>query len=197
MKANGYDPASLSDSSTRALIVVAFAKNRSPSYPICTSLQETAESFWNIAAGRTTMHVAAFGRTARQAEAAIGLLGYLEDIKGVQAYGGGRLLLGLPEAKSVLRCFAEYSSSPDRAAHCHRVIEDPFPIRPDLEISHFSLDGAKRYLFPCAYLLRHGFAIDPGHPSPVAAQIMAGAVRVGCDWCPNFDGRFIELEKEA
>lgn len=186
--------AQLASMSKQALVVVAFPKNRSPSYPIVLELLSLADSRSDAAIGRTVMHVGAFGRSAVQAEGAMSLLNYLDEIKGVQIYAGGRLRPDAEAVATVLRCYLQAETAVDRAAYCHEIIDDPFPARPDLDISQFSLDGSKRYLFPCALLRRHGIAIDADHPASAPSQIQAGAVRLGCDWCPHFnENNFREL----
>ncbi len=194
MEGEATTPARLAGLSDQALVVVAFPKNRSPSYSIALELLSMASTRTDAAIGRTVMHVGIFGRSAPQAEAVMSLLNYLDEIKGVQVYAGGRLRPDPETVTMVLRCYLQADTAADRSAYCHETIDDPFPVRPDLDISRFSLDGSKRYLFPCALLRRHGITIDADHPASAPAQIQAGAVRLGCDWCPHFDeNNFREL----
>ncbi len=167
--------------------MVAFPRNRSPSYAIAQHLVSQASGHQDVSVGKTVMQVGGFGRIAPQAEAAISLLDYLDEIKGVQVYAGGRLRPDHEAVAVVLRCFLNSETAADRAAYCHQVIDDPFPVRADLDIFRFSLDGSKRFLFPCSFLRRQGFELDMDHPATPAAQIQAGAVRAGCDWCPHFN----------
>ena len=180
-------PAQLAGMSEKALVVVAFPKNRSPSYPIALELLSIAASRNDSPIGSTVMHAGVFGPTAEQAEAAMSLLNYLDEIKGVQIYAGGRLRPDHEQVAMVLRCFIQAETAADRSAYCHEVIDDPFPVRPDLDISRFSLDGSRRYIFPCTLLRRNGAVIDADHPAPAAAQIQAAAVRTCCDCCPHFN----------
>lgn len=194
MNGEASTPAQLAGMSKQALVVVAFPKNRSPSYSIALEFLSMASSKSDTAVGRTVIHVGVFDHSAQQAEAVMSLLNYLDEIKGVQIYAGGRLRPDPETVTMVLRCFIQAETASDRSAYCHEVIDDPFPVRPDLDISRFSLDGSKRYLFPCALLRRHGLGIDADHPASAPAQIQAGAVRLGCDWCPHFDeNNFREL----
>lgn len=184
---NGTGLQGLASLSEGWLLVVAFPRNRSPSYAIAKHLVSQASGHQDLSAGKTIMHVGTFGRSAPQAEAAISLLDYLDEIKGVQVYAGGRLRPDHEAVAVVLRCFLNSETAADRSAYCHQAIDDPFPVRADLDISRFSLDGARRYLFPCSFLLRHGFAIDGDHPSTPQTQIQAAGIRAGCDWCPMFN----------
>lgn len=177
--------AQLACMSERALIVVAFPKNRSPSYPIALELVSMARFRADTTIGRTVVHVGIFDRSAPQAEAAMSLLNYLDEIKGVQIYADGRLRPDPETVTMVLRCYLQAETAANRSAYCHETIDAP--VRPDLDISRFRLDDSRRYLFPCALLCRHGISIDADHPASAPDQIQAAAVRLGCDWCPNFD----------
>jgi len=58
-----------------------------------------------------------------------------------------------------------------------RLVETP-PLTREIEID--------RYIFPCTFLF-HRFQFQKDHPASIEDQIQAGAVNIGCDWCPNFD----------
>lgn len=51
---------------------------------------------------------------------------YLEGIKAVQFYAGGKLILERMRIESVLTCYLEACACNDHRAHCNKVVTTPF-----------------------------------------------------------------------
>jgi hypothetical protein len=195
--------------SLQNLLVVAFFKSKSSSYPFVVGIAENAEQYRAFPVDGKLMHVAVFGRTQVDAGRASAVLRYILSWKGVLLYARGKLVPNGWPILEVVNCFHESCSCHDRRAHCHRIIDDPsvsiprpanmkisisvspqsLPTRPNLKIKR-EID---RYIFPCKYLYPK-FAFQDGHPSSLRDQIQAGGVSQGCDLCPSFSpGDFCKI----
>lgn len=172
------------------VVAVSFPKSRSAAYAAAVNVAQQADKYGEAEMNGTLFHYAAFGRSREQVARALALTRYLDGIKAVQFYAGGKLILERPRIESVLTCYLEACACNDHRAHCNEVVSDPFRRSIDNHVD-FSLQLDVKpwdhYLFPCRFLLQWGTpTMPPEHPSSPSDQIQAMAVRKGCDWCPNF-----------
>jgi hypothetical protein len=183
------------------LVVIAFFKSRAASYPLVVGIAETAAQYGIFLVDGKPMHVAVFGRTQSDAGKASAIIWHTLTWKGVLVFCKGKLVPNGYSILEVVNCFHESCLCRDRRAHCHTVIDDPFieklinsnmPTSISINISHSPKQGMKRevrvdrYIFPCKYLYSR-FSFQSDHPSSPEDQIQAGAVRAGCDICPNLE----------
>lgn len=177
--------------SIHQVVAVSFPKSRSAGYAAAVNIAQQASKYGETDVGGTLFHYAAFGRSREQVAMALAAARYLEGIKAVQFYAGGKLVLERMRIESVLTCYLEACACTDHLAHCNKVVAAPFSgagVDYDADVVNLDLGGmATGYLFPCVFLLRRGApGLQRGHPSSPEDQIQAMAVRMGCDWCPNF-----------
>lgn len=171
------------------VMAVSFPRSRSAGYAAAVNIAQHAEKYSEADMGGVLFHYAAFGRSREQVALALSVTRYLEGIKAVQFYAGGKLILERLRIDSVLTCFLEACACTDHLAHCNRVVASPFSgVISDNDVVDLDLAGvASGYVFPCAFLLQWGGpGLQRGHPATPEDQIQALAVRRGCDWCPNF-----------
>lgn len=179
-------------------LVVIFPKTRSASYAAAVNLAQQAVLYSETDVGGALFHVAGFSADKDQAARALSLVRFMHSIKGFQIYAGGKQLQDWPRVETVLACYLEASACKDPRAHCQMVVhaehlvERYYSSRPSGGVS-LDLDWMKSnavdggvVVFPCRYLLSRNFRFQVGHPSSLEDQMQAGAVREGCDWCPNF-----------
>ena len=182
------------------LIAVSFPKSRAASYQASVNIAKQAMLYNEMEIGGETFHHAVFGRDAEDASRAYSLVKYLESLKGVQIFAGGKIIQNPVRVGSVLSCYLEAIACNDWKAHCFQVIDSPYKGTPTemdeafkdaLNIS--SMIGAApkpriKYLYPCTFIYRFDrLPIIADHPSSPENQIQARAIEQGCDWCPKFD----------
>ncbi len=171
------------------VVAVSFPKSRSAGYAAAVNIAQQAEKYGEADMGGMLFHYAAFGRSREQVALALAVARYLEGIKAVQFYAGGKLIIERMRTESVLACYLEACACNDHLAHCNKVVTAPFSgavVDNDLGDLDDLLTKAG-YLFPCAFLLRWGApGLQRNHPASPEDQIQAMGVRMGCDWCPNF-----------
>ena len=179
------------------LMVIAFGKSSSPSYPLAVSVAQGAAKYAEVPLGKQIVHLSAFDRNKEGASRALSIVKYLSGSKTLQIFANGVLERNSWSVISILECYLKSATCNDFRAHCQRVIENPFAEKDyhhnlsiTIRITEETENKAKaivveRYLFPCSYLLQH-FKFQIGHPSTPEDQVQAGAVENHCDWCPNF-----------
>ncbi len=183
------------------LLVIAFFKSRAASYPIVVGIAEAAARYGIFSIDEKPMHVAVFGKTQADAGKASAIIWYTLGWKGVLVFCRGKLIPNGYPILEVINCFQESCSCRDKRAHCQKVIDDPFiekqaesrtPMSISIKITSDPQRTMKRdlkvdrYVFPCKYLYPR-FTFQTDHPSSPEDQIQAGAVKAGCDICPNFE----------
>lgn len=173
------------------VVAVSFPKSRSAGYAAAVNIAQQAEKYGESEIGGTLFHYAAFGRSREQVALSLSATRYLEGIKAVQFYAGGKLIIERMRTESVLACFLEACACNDHRAHCNKVVSNPFWMEAaDDSAVTLDLDDIRStagYLFPCAFLLQWGASgMHSRHPASPEDQIQSMAVRKGCDWCPNF-----------
>jgi hypothetical protein len=169
--------------SIELVVAILFPKSRSAGYAASLNLALQAEKYGEAEIGGTLFHYAAFGRSREQVALALAVARYLDGVKAVQFYAGGKMILERLRVESVLTCYLEAGACNDHLAHCNKVVTNPF----GGAISNDDRGSPGGYLFPCSFLLQWGNpSLQRQHPSSLKNQIQAMAVRNGCDWCPNF-----------
>ncbi|MHB0973931.1 MAG: hypothetical protein ACYC0P_06790 [Thiobacillus sp.] len=177
--------------SIEQVLAVSFPKSRSAAYSAAVNIAQQADKYGEVDMNGTLFHYAAFGSDREQVGRALAITRYLDGIKAVQFYAGGKLIVERLRIESVLTCYLEACACKDPRAHCNKIVAHPFGAD-QADDDHVNLDlgslsKPSGYLFPCAFLLQWG---PPGlhrrHPASPEDQIQAMAVRKGCDWCPNF-----------
>lgn len=198
LPATTVQPPTLIEQSLQHAIAISFPKSTSASYDAAVNVAEHATYYRNGIVGKTLFHHAAFGKSRDQASLALALCGYIRSLKGVQYYGGGKMLLGWVAVESVLLCYLEATACTDFRAHCYRTLDEDRMYRRPREpgvtmgvnifgkTKEIPVQSPPRYLLPCTYLLKTQFGIDEDHPSSPIDQIQAAGIERGCDWCPNF-----------
>lgn len=179
------------------LMVIAFGKSSSPSYPLAVSVAKGATKYAEVPLGKQIVHLSAFDKNKEGASRALSIVKYLSGSKALQIFANGVLERNSWSVISILECYLKSATCNDFRAHCQRIIENPFAEKDyrhnlsiTIRITEETENKAKpivveRYLFPCSYLLQH-FKFQIGHPSTPEDQVQAGAVENHCDWCPNF-----------
>lgn len=144
-------------------------------------------------------YFAAFSKTPEQASLALRLQSYLHNRDYIDQYAGGRLLDNRHK-NGVIACYRDALRSSNPLAYCTTVEghADLYGDERALAGSSFAAVmeeiginpppiPAKRYLFPCSYMREQRFELFRLKPAPAIDQIRAGAIKIGCDWCPLFD----------
>ena len=181
------------------LMVIAFGKSSSPSYPLAVSVAQGAAKYAEVPVGKQIVHLSAFDRNKEGASRALSIMKYLSGVKTLQIFANGVLERNSWSVISILECYLKSATCNDFRAHCQRVIENPFAEKEyshNLSITIKITEETKkakpimveRYLFPCSFLLQR-FKFQIGHPSTPQDQVQAGAVENHCDWCPNFSSK--------
>lgn len=187
-------------------LAVMFPKTRSAAYEAAVGAAQKADLYTEQLMGKSRFHLAGFGRTREQVTLALMVVRHMRGIKGFQAFGRGAEVMDRYQIEKVLTCFVQAAGCADAQAHCHVVVDEATlfavggGVRESLYTSiHVSLgrstprpglewvNSIGRRTFPCRYLLQRQFRFQPDHPASEADQLQAGAVREGCDWCPNFN----------
>ncbi len=172
------------------LVVIVFPATRASGYQQALAHAQAAASYAEAVLDGRRLHFAAFGRNHTDAARALSVLRAIRTVRGLQIYGGGKLLQDWGTAEAVLACYLKAQAARDWRAHCHVVTRHPF--REDLAGVDLSVmidpfvEPPPEYLMPCALLHRWQVRIQQHHPATPADQYQAAAVEYGCDWCPSF-----------
>jgi hypothetical protein len=184
----------LVSASKEHLIAVSFPKTRCATYDAAVNVAKQATQYDEHVIGKSLYHYAAFAKTREQALKAFSVLRYLGTIKGLEVYAGGKLFQKRTDFDRVLECYTEASACDNPAAHCHVMVpvdhlKQIFPSSSSyvFSLSEFTKPQDQQVEFPCRYLRLRNFRFQPGHSASQAEQFQAGAVRYGCDWCPNLE----------
>lgn len=180
-----------------ALLVVAFGKSSSRSFPIALSIAQAASKYGVFEIGGSQLHLAIFGRTQEDAGRAHALLGLAAPWKSTMVFCRGQLLAKTSSVENVLSCYLDSFSCESQSAHCHKIIDDPMAMRPRSAYATIftAADGTiqssrpkqfeiKRMALPCKLL--HWTVIDRNHTATPEEQIQAGGVKAGVHVCPRF-----------
>jgi hypothetical protein len=186
-------------SSVEQLVAISFPKSSSQVYPLAVNIAKGAAYYDELIIDKKIVHLVVFSKTREDAGRAIALINYIKDWKATQIFAGGKLIRNSWKTVEIIECFLEACACKDWTAHCHYIVDNPFIEKNEDEGRlSFSVDfqeGVRppkianeidRYIFPCEFLWR-SFDFQPDHPAKPQDQIQAAAVKVGCDWCPNFN----------
>lgn len=199
VNANSFD---IIKASLTGSVAVVFSKTRGAGYDAGVNFAKQAENYEETTVGSTLFHFAVFGRTREQAALALALIRNMRSVNSLQIIAGGRMLQDCPRIETILTCYLNASALTDPRAHCVEMVHEShlverFLSSQDSEVISIELDflkTTKEYsgrvvAFPCRYLRSRCFKFQPGHPASEADQLLAAAVREGCDWCPNFNAK--------
>ncbi|AEV24602.1 hypothetical protein Dsui_0182 [Azospira oryzae PS] len=192
--ARGFD---IVTESLSGSVAVVFSKTRGSGYDAGVNFSKQASLYEEVALGASLFHFAVFGKNREQAALALALIRNMRSTKGLQIIAGGKLLQEWPRVESVLSCYLDSSALPDPRAHCCQMVHESHLVERFLsgaDLPYIQLDFLNPtkdragivVAFPCRYLRSRNFRFQPGHPSSAEDQLLAAAVREGCDWCPNF-----------
>lgn len=180
-------PLDLIADSLDGILAVAFPKSRALRYPMAVELARAADKSAETTLGKSVWHLAAFGRTQEQAARALAIAQALRGQK-AEYFARGERLKDTRGLERVLQCYLRSCDCADPAAHCVRVIGDPFSYDGQSagSISTFSTTKPL-YYWPCAFMLSWNTPkLQCPHPASPDDQLQARAVALGCHVCPNF-----------
>ena len=180
---------------------MVFAKTRMAGYPAAVMAARNADRYGEATIASKLLHFAGFGTSRDQFARALFVLKEMRTSKTFRVYAGGRFIQDSWRIEETLECALAASACADPRAHCVVMLHDEDIIarprsRPiSIQISvgaapaaedRFGLWKVGQREFLCRHLYERGFKLQPDHPASEDAQIQAGAVRFGCDWCPHF-----------
>ena len=180
------------------LLVVVFAKVRSPYYGLALNIARGAERYLESVAPGLEIHTAVFSRTPEQAQRASALLAYIHGWATTQLFFGGRREQNYYAIETTLSCYQRAMACDDHRAHCVSVETEPFinrqqpgPIVIKLELSNSDREASipprqLRFYYPCTRLSGR-YRLERDHPATWADQLQAAAVSELVDWCPCFN----------
>ncbi|MCU1282326.1 MAG: hypothetical protein JWM53_5872 [bacterium] len=160
-------------------LVTVFPRSRAGSYRPAIAAAQRAHGYRELVIDGKLQHLAAFGDSADQVNAARTLHDLTWNIRHVQHYVRGRRVTNTMNIHQVLDCYGKALLCPDTRAHCVTIENRGFLFG--------EMPGGQRYAFPCRLLRHYQPDLDRRHPATLSDQIQAHAIRVGCDWCPLFD----------
>jgi len=188
-------------------IFFAFPKSRSENFPIALGLAKAATIHGEQSIEGRTLYWAGFTLSASDLEVAAELLRIAGGWVGTFTKINGQKISHPFSAYLTLSCYQEALQCLNHAAHCHKIIDDPFhkdykPCSQTLEIHRPQfLDGGnsietteevKEFVFPCKKMLEASmhhpqFSFKRMHQVSSQEQIQAAAVQYGINICPFFD----------
>lgn len=187
--------------SSDAAIIIAFPKNRSTRYSASVQLAKKGSRYAeDIEDGKVVFHAVAFSDQESQLSIASSLLSLVGSIKGVIVSAYGKTVSAPFTAARTINCYLDSLQCLDSRDHCHSVIDSPFEPPAPLSFSiTITIDGEMaagldqddglKYNHPCRLISRFSDtskSLVGADPDRAASLIYAGAVRYGCNWCPNF-----------
>ncbi|MGQ0622758.1 MAG: hypothetical protein ACT4QA_23115 [Panacagrimonas sp.] len=179
-------------------MVVVFTNVRSPYYDLALNVAQGATRFTQTQAGKTTINIAAIGKSQDQVGRAMVLLRYVADWNTTQVFVGGRFVRDMTRLQRMLDCYQTALSCVDNRAHCHVVTDRAFrgggivsgyPLTLSLtrELQQDPRPPPPRFTMPCKIVATYSW-LDRSHLSKWEDQVQAGAVEFGVDCCPFYDG---------
>ncbi|WP_154586149.1 hypothetical protein [Burkholderia pseudomallei] len=183
----GSEPIDVISASMDALLAVAFPRSRAIRYPLAVELSQQATRYTRTTTTSGEYHIAVFARSREQAARALAVTRALDGQK-AEYFSRGKQITDLRRLSLIIDCFLRSCECTDPAAHCLRVIGNPFS--EDGSGASISMYGSPRlplYLWPCTFMLSWNTPqLQRQHPSRPEDQLQARAVAAGCDICPNF-----------
>lgn len=188
------------------LLVITFAKARSPNYHLAIKVAQTCSGYAEFDIENSKVHFIAICPNPDDVSRALLILQYTSGWSTSQVFCKGQLLKNTYNLTSILECYLESAKCDDYKAYCFGVIDDPSLKRP--RTTNFTIKIAvndeapekpiDRYIIPCKFLGHYGTNLIPDHPSSFRNQIQAQAVQKGCNICPRFNAdNFQKSEKNT
>ncbi|MDD0824358.1 hypothetical protein PTQ27_07770 [Mannheimia sp. AT1] len=188
------DPIELSKSN---LLVIVFAKTKSPYFKMALSIASGALKFSSYELDKDTIYTSVFGRTPEQAARALLLLRYVDGWTTKQIFIAGRLYTGSGyySLGSILECYQSACQCLNAKSHClsltNKLFKDAYYRTQSIYLVLSDSDRPKEqpeksYVIPCKKLENH--PIERGeYFGSWKEQIQALAVENNVDWCPLFN----------
>ncbi|MFH0785019.1 MAG: hypothetical protein V2B20_24105 [Pseudomonadota bacterium] len=189
------------------IIFFAFPKSRSANFPIALSLAQAATAYGEQDVSGRTLYWAGFTKSISDLEKAAELLRLAGSWVGTMAKVSGCKVTKPFNAYLTISCYLEGLQCSNQAAHCHKLIDDPF--HPDYDVMSETVkqkaplrscnsdtiqfdEKIKRYSFPCKRMLEFSmfhptFRFNDVHQIEPQDQIQAAAVEYGISACPFFE----------
>jgi hypothetical protein len=189
------------------IVFFAFPKSRSANFPIALSLAQAATAYGEQDVSGRTLYWAGFTKSISDLEKATELLRLAGSWVGTMAKINGCKVTKPFNAYLTISCYLEGLQCSNQAAHCHKLIDDPF--HPDYEIMSQTVkqrttlrsctsntiqfdEKIKQYIFPCKRMLEFSmfhpvFSFKEVHQIEPQDQIQAAAVEYGISVCPFFE----------
>jgi len=189
------------------IVFFAFPKSRSANFPIALSLAQAATAYGEQDVSGRTLYWAGFIKSISDLEKAAELLRLAGGWVGTMVKVNGCKVTNPFNAYLTISCYLEGLQCSKQAAHCHKLIDDPFhphydvmsqtvKQRTQLRSSYSSTiqshEIIKKYVFPCKRMLEFStfhpiFSFKDAHQIEPKHQIQAAAVEYGISICPFFD----------
>ncbi len=189
------------------IVFFAFPKSRSANFPIALSLAQAATAYGEQDVGGRTLYWAGFIKSISDLEKAAELLRLAGGWVGTMAKVNGCKVTNSFNAYLTISCYLEGLQCSKQAAHCHKLIDDPFhphyevmsqtvkqrtPFRSSYSSTIQSHEIIKKYVFPCKRMLEFSmfhpiFSFKNAHQIEPKYQIQAAAVEYGISICPFFN----------
>jgi len=189
------------------IIFFAFPKSRSANFSIVISLAQAATAYGEQNVNGRTLYWAGFTKSISDREKAAELLRLAGGWVGTMAKVNGCKVTKPFNAYLTISCYLEGLQCSKQAAHCHKLIDDPFhpnydvmsqtvkrltPLQSTYPTSLYSHEQIKKFVFPCKRMLEFSsfhpiFRFKEVHQVEPKHQIQAAAVEYGISICPFFD----------
>lgn len=189
------------------IVFFAFPKSRSANFPIALSLAQAATAYGEQDVGGRTLYWAGFIKSISDLEKAAELLRLAGGWVGTMSKVNGCKVTNPFNAYLTISCYLAGLQCSKQAAHCHKLIDDPFhphydvtsqtvkqrdQLRSSFSRIFRSREKIKKYVFPCKRMLEFStlhpiFSFSNAHQIEPKHQIQAAAVEYGISICPFFD----------
>ena len=190
------------------VIFIIFPNSRSANLPIAISLAQSTTVYGEQKVGGRTMHWAGVTSALEDLKRGAELLRLAGSWKGTMTQINGEFVSDPFNAYLTFSCYLQGRQCASQAAHCHRVIDDPFhqnfdtftqtvkidpKYRPNLgDVVVVATDHVKQYAFPCKRMLEQSLfhsqlKFEQAHRAAPQDHIQAAAVEYGINICPFFD----------
>lgn len=175
------------------LLVVVFPKSRARSYPVAVTVASNAAFFETGKLEGTTVHVAAFAKTAEDAARALSVMDSLQGIKGVQYWAQGNSLGSTRRLRNVIECYMASHRVEDPRYYCRSSVTVDEGGTPTFTINMLELMGfarnrraERRGQVPCRLVSIYSLGAVRSK-SAWRSMVQSAAVEKNCDACPRFD----------
>lgn len=189
------------------IVFFAFPKSRSANFPIAISLAQAATAYGEQDVSGRTLYWAGFTKSISDLEKAAELLRLAGGWVGTMAKVNGCKVTKPFNAYLTISCYLDGLQCSEKAAHCHKLIDDPFhpnydvmsqtvkqptPLRSSCSTSIHFHEKVKKFVFPCKRMMEFSsfhpiFQFKEAHQVEPKYQIQAAAVEYGISICPFFD----------